>query len=49
MKSDLEGREKGHCQVSGLDGGPVKVDGGTINYDKTLRQRRRFWGTEGTF
>lgn len=37
------GVDKGDCQVSGLDGGSVKVDGGIINYDKKIRQRRRFW------
>lgn len=48
MKSYLEGGDKDACQVSGLGGGLIRVDDGTINYDKKIRQRRRFGGMEVT-
>lgn len=48
MKRYLEGGDKDDCQVSGLDGGLIKVDGGKKNYDKKIRQRRSFGRMEVT-
>lgn len=42
MKSYLEGGDKDDYQVSGLDGGSIKVDGGTSIITKKLGRREGF-------
>ena len=44
LRSPALQADKDGGQVSDLDGGPIKADAGTMNEDKKIRQRRKFWG-----